>query len=62
MAVSIKDVLQGIGLSTFINRFAEEKNDVDQIVGLNDEEFIRLGVSTIGDRIRLKNKIAEIER
>ena len=51
MAVSIKDVLQGIELSTLINRFAEEKIDVDQIVGLNDEELIRLGVSTIGDRI-----------
>ena len=47
-------ILQELGLGTLIDRFSEERVDPDVLVSLNDNELVRLGVNTIGERVRLR--------
>ena len=47
-------ILQELGLGTLIDRFSEERVDLDVLVSLNDNELVRLGVNTIGERVRLR--------
>ena len=50
----IEEILKRAGLSTLIGSFISEKIDPNIICTMNDEDMIRLGVTTIGDRIRLR--------
>ena len=47
-------ILQELGLGTMIVRFSEERVDPEvlHVVSLNDNELVRLGVNTIGERVR----------
>ena len=48
-------VLEDAGLSTLRERFLEERVDPEIVIAMSDAELARLGVQTIGDRIRLRS-------
>jgi len=50
----IEEILVRAGLSTLIGAFMSEKIDPTIISSMNDDDMVRLGVTTIGDRIRLR--------
>lgn len=59
MASPIVDVLEEIGLHTLTRRFEEEK--LQDIQSLSDADLNRLGVTTIGDRVRLRCRSRAME-
>ena len=48
-------VLEDAGLSILRERFQEERIDPEIVIAMSDVELARLGVQTIGDRIRLRS-------
>ena len=50
----MESILQKVGLSTLSERFADEKIDPHVILAMSDSCLMRLGVETLGDRVRLK--------
>lgn len=50
----LKRCLDEIGLSTLHTRFKEENIDHKMIESLSDNEMVRMGIQTIGDRHRLR--------
>ncbi|XP_053383435.1 uncharacterized protein LOC123541168 [Mercenaria mercenaria] len=52
----VQEILHRSGLPTLKERFTAEKIDVNLISTLSDEDLVRLGVATIGDRIRLREE------
>ena len=50
----MESILQKVGLSTLSERFADEKIDPHVILAMSDSSLMRLGVETLGDRVRLK--------
>jgi hypothetical protein len=48
-------ILEDAGLSTVRERFKEERIDPEIVIAMSDVELARLGVQTIGDRIRLRS-------
>ncbi|XP_061188056.1 uncharacterized protein LOC133196140 [Saccostrea echinata] len=57
--LGLADLLEEIGLQTLIHRFQEEKVELSDIQSLSDADLNRLGVSTIGDRVRLRSRAIE---
>ena len=49
------EILEEAGLSTLLTRFNEERIEPELIVAMTDAELTRLGVTTIGDRVRLRS-------
>ncbi|XP_044181451.1 uncharacterized protein LOC122947060 [Acropora millepora] len=47
-------ILRELNLGTLVDRFDAEKIEPDNVISASDSELTRLGVSTIGDRIRLR--------
>ena len=47
-------ILRELNLGTLVDRFNAEKIEPDNVISASDSELTRLGVSTIGDRIRLR--------
>ena len=47
------NILQQIHLGTLAERFKEEKIEVETVLSATDNKLIRIGVDTIGDRVRL---------
>ena len=50
----MEGLLRELNLSNLIEKFNEERIDVDTILAATDSNLIRLGVTTIGDRIRIR--------
>ena len=48
-------ILEEAGLSTLLPRFNDELIEPELIVAMTDAELTRLGVTTIGDRVRLRS-------
>ena len=48
-------ILRELNLGTLVDRFDAEKIEPDTVISASDSELTRLGVSTIGDRIRLRD-------
>ena len=46
--------MEKIGLGTLIGRFQEERIEPEIVLAMTDGELTRLGISTMGDRIRLR--------
>ena len=46
-------ILESMGLSTLLERFVEENIEPETVLSLSENALIRLGVSTMGDRVRL---------
>ena len=51
----IKAILEKIGIPTVFEVFKKEKIDLKVAVSLSDNELIRLGITTIGDRVRFRD-------
>jgi len=49
----LENLLTEIGLGTLLPKFIAEKIDVNVLICGTDQDLIRLGVSTIGDSVRL---------
>ena len=50
----MEQILQEIGLGYAIEKFKENKVDYNIVLAASDDDLIKLGVRTIGDRIRLR--------
>ncbi|CAC5359836.1 unnamed protein product [Mytilus coruscus] len=57
MAQKINIILEELGLESVIPTFETEKIDLQTCMSLNDTQLIRLGVNTMGDRLRLNERI-----
>ena len=55
-------ILRELNLGTLADRFAAEKIEPDNVISASDSELTRLGVSTIGDRIRLRDLCSRASR
>ena len=51
---TIFEILDKLGLNLVTKKFQDEKVDIKVVISASDEDLIRLGVRTIGDRIRLR--------
>lgn len=49
------DILWELNLGTLVDRFNDEKVEVDTVISASDSELARLGVCTIVERTRLRN-------
>jgi len=58
----MEEVLSSVGLNSLIPRFNFNKITRSEALKLSDEELATLGVSTIGDRIRLREKLKEVDK
>ena len=54
-----KAILEQLGLSTLLERFSDEKVDQNVVLAMSESALIRLGVATMGDRIRMKQLCKE---
>ena len=54
MASEVQSVINYAGLATLLPRFISERVYVNVILAASDQDLIRLGISTIGDRCRLR--------
>ena len=50
----MEDILNKAGLSELLQRFIAENVEPETITAATDLDLIRLGVATIGDRVRLR--------
>ena len=50
----LEKLLEKVGLGNLLSSFVHEKLDCQTLLGLSEKELIRLGVNTIGDRVRLR--------
>ena len=46
-------ILQSLGMETLLNRFQAQRMEPQSTLAASDQELVRLGITTIGDRIRL---------
>ena len=54
--IKMESILEQLGLGTLFERFAEEKVDPEVILSMSESSLIRLGVETLGDRVRIKER------
>ena len=52
-------ILEQLGLSTLLETFSDEKVDPRVVLAMSESALIRLGVATMGDRIRIKQLCKE---
>lgn len=53
---TLREILVSMNLSNLIPRFEQEGMDINIVAAASDDDFKRLGVSKLGDRIRLREK------
>ena len=53
--LTMNEILQSLGISMLSKTFEDERVDFNIIMSASDEDLIRLGVRTIGDRVRLRD-------
>ena len=56
---TIFEILDKLGLNLVTKKFQDQKVDIKVVISTSDEDLIRLGVRTIGDRIRLREACRE---
>ena len=56
------DVLKELHLESLIPHFLAERIEPANVAALSDEELCRVGVTTIGDRLRLRYLCAVTEK
>ena len=52
----MESILEQLGLGTLLERFSSEKVDPEVVLSMSESSLIRLGVETLGDRIRIKER------
>lgn len=55
MTSEFESVLNDVGLAALLTKFISERVDVSVILTASDQDLIRLGISTIGYRCRLRD-------
>ena len=58
--LTMNEVLQSLRMSMLSQKFEDEWVDFNVIMSASDEDLIRLGVRTIGDRVRLRDACRRI--
>ena len=53
--LTMNEILESLGRSMLTQKFEDERADVNVIMSASDEDLVRLGVRTIGDRVRLRD-------
>ena len=53
---NMESILTELKLQSLFQRFAEERIQPEDVTRLSDDELVRLGLTTIGDRIRLRDR------
>ena len=51
----MEEILRSLGMETILGRFQAQRMEPQTTLAASDQELIRLGVSTIGERIRLRD-------
>ena len=51
----MEQILQSINLVTLLGRFQAQRMEPQAVLAASDQDLIRLGVTTIGDRIRIRD-------
>jgi hypothetical protein len=51
----MEEILQSLNLGTLFGRFQEQRMEPQAFLTASDQDLVRLGVTTIGDRIRLRD-------
>ena len=57
---TIFEILHKLGLNMVSKKFQDEKFDIKVVMLASDEDLIRLGVRTVGDRIRLREACRKV--
>ena len=57
---TIFEILHKLGLNMVSKKFQDEKFDIKVVMLASDEDLIRLGVRTVGDRIRLREAFRKV--
>ena len=60
--VQEEDILKELHLESLIPHFLAERNEPANVAALSDEELCHVGVTTIGDRLRLRDLCAVAEK
>ena len=60
MAANIATLLESLGVHGLIEKFYEQKIELDTILSLTDTQLINIRVTTIGDRVRVRNGAREL--
>ena len=50
----MKEILQKLNLGIQVEKFEQERIDTQVILASSDNKLVRLGICTIGDRVRLR--------
>ena len=58
----MEDILKELHLESLIPHFLAERIEPAKVAALSDEELCRVGVTTIGDRLRLRDLCAVAEK
>ena len=58
----MEDILKELHLESLIPHFLAERIEPANVAALSDEELCRVGVTTIGDRLRLRDLCAVAEK
>ena len=53
--LTMNEILESLRMSMLSQKFEDERADVNVIMSASDEDLVRLGVRTIGDRVRLRD-------
>ena len=53
--LTMNEILQSLGMSMLSKKFEDERVDFNVIMSASDEDLIRLGVRTTGDRVKLRD-------
>ena len=51
----MEQILQSLNLGTLYARFQEQRIEPETLLAASDQELVHLGISTIGDRIRIRD-------
>ena len=51
----MEEILRSLGMETILGRFQAQRMEPQTVLAASDQELIRLGVSTIGERIRVRD-------
>ena len=58
----MKSTLKDLRLEALLPKFAAERIEPENVAEIYDDELVRLGVTTIGDRHRLRSLCANAEK
>ena len=58
----MKSILKDLKLESLFSKFAAKRIEPENVSELSDDDFVRLGVTTIEDRHRLRTLCANTEK